>query len=342
MPARSPRRRLFGSRRIRSADARGAFRPPCDEAPTFVAAVEAMVRAERQPGYRTYLYTFTTACSGTRERLLRDVRRQFDLLQQSRPWRRLADAVWVVADDRREDPHVHVVALLPPNLTRAALRNAWKGGISNAERVTKTPARLGAYLGIQWEPSRGIPEVRRRKWGRKRHQGGGLACTPPDSSLPDPTHPEGSRMGAPVRPHVAPPVAPTGCERSKEELGQRHEPPLGAQRATPDLDGLVPSRGRRPGGSTMTRTVEGRGGGRVPPCGSEQVHPPDAHPDHDARHHVSDNKMTVGEHHVAVAGGDTISARSSGSVTSRPNSMPPFRRRLGTGDWDTAWLHDCL
>ncbi len=184
VPRPAPRRRLFGSPRIRPADVRGAFREPCAQAPTFVAAIEAMLRAERQPGFRTYFYTFTTACSGSHERLLEDVRRQFNILQQSRAWRRLADAIWVIADDRREDPHVHLVALLPPGLPRSALRSAWKGGISNAKRVTGTPARLGAYLGIQWDRQARNPRSRRRKWGRKRRQSEGLACTPSPATPP--------------------------------------------------------------------------------------------------------------------------------------------------------------
>lgn len=247
------------------------------------------------------------ARAATESEILDDLKESFRTLKHTRVFREIEAAAWAFADHDR--PHLHLAVVLPRGRSIREMRLAWSAGYIPHPHEVYWGAGLGSYFARQ----RAVGDAKLP--GRRRFHGwrappvehfttttstASSQVAPSGSSGSSPATPspvpQGSRMGPPERPHVAPPAAPTCCERSQEELGQRHEPPLGAQRATPDLDGLVPSRGRRPGGRTMTRTVEGRGGGRVPPCGSELVHPPDAHPDHDARHHESDIRMTTGEH----------------------------------------------
>lgn len=131
-----------------------------------------MVAFARAYGLRASFYTLSSGRFGSdHQQILLDLKRRWSLFIQSTVWRKVLCAAWVFGDHER--PHIHLVAVLPPDLPVHAIRNRWDAGFSNAKPVDLVNyARLGSYLAAQGDLAARKTRARHRYFGVKRLKGG--------------------------------------------------------------------------------------------------------------------------------------------------------------------------
>ncbi len=212
----------------------------------------------RRHGLRAIYFTLTSALK-TRPgaaveeaqlAVLRDVSRCWARFRHKAAWRRVLGFLAVFADHGR--PHVHVLAVLPHDLSIRAVCSAWTGGFTHYEHANPADASaIADYCAAQHAPLSPSFRIRRRSFSfrapRQKHLvllAAGGAPTPP------------------VRPAAARAIA--GGQSSTAEsaaTGQRSTPSRWPQasggRPQAGVDAAVPVVG--------DEVVHG-----CPPCGSER------------------------------------------------------------------------
>jgi hypothetical protein len=133
---------------------------------------------------RVYFFTLSSAAFGSDSRVMADLKRRWSLFQQSTVFRKIPSAVWIFGDHER--PHIHLVAVIPSQLTVHAVRDRWNGGFSNGEKLRPDHARLATYLAAQFRSDARKTPIRQRRFGFRHPPSAGLACREPDPSRSPP------------------------------------------------------------------------------------------------------------------------------------------------------------
>lgn len=160
---------LIGRPRFKVPSGQRRFREPDAELSSrMYSRLEMLVEFAKRNGLRAYFFTLSSRAYslGFDERVMVDLKRGWDLFQQSTTWRRVPGALWVFGDHER--PHIHCVAVLPASMTVHNFRDRWRRGHSNAVPVRERNfSRLAAYLAAQRAPRNREGNTRRRFHGFK-------------------------------------------------------------------------------------------------------------------------------------------------------------------------------